>query len=78
MGWLLLGPRPDNSLYGKDEREALCDIADPLARAVRIVLLREERQAQEQSWQQQFEERFAQLEAMLARLTRSRPASAAE
>jgi hypothetical protein len=24
VGWLLLGPRPDGSLYGKDERDALC------------------------------------------------------
>ena len=30
-GWLLLGPRPDGSLYGHDEREALEDIADPTA-----------------------------------------------
>jgi hypothetical protein len=35
--WLLLGPRPDGSLYGRDEREALSEIADPVARAIRIV-----------------------------------------
>jgi hypothetical protein len=44
VGWLLLGPRPDGSFYGKDERETLADIADPVARAVQIVRLREERE----------------------------------
>ena len=33
-GWLLLGPRPDGSLYGKDDLEALAEIATPLRRAL--------------------------------------------
>jgi hypothetical protein len=33
-GWLLLGPRPDGSLYGKDELEALAEIAPSLRRAL--------------------------------------------
>jgi hypothetical protein len=45
-GWILLGPRPDGSFYGKDEQEALSEIADPVARAVQIVLLREAREAE--------------------------------
>ncbi len=36
VGWLLLGPRPDGSFYGKDELDALREIADPVARAVQI------------------------------------------
>ena len=36
IGWLLLGPRPDGSTVGKDEREALEAIADPLARALQV------------------------------------------
>jgi hypothetical protein len=36
VGWLLLGPRPDGSFYGKDERETLLAIADPIARALTI------------------------------------------
>jgi hypothetical protein len=44
LGWLLLGPRPDGSFYGKDEQEALADVADPIARALRVVRLREERE----------------------------------
>ncbi|MGQ0559843.1 MAG: hypothetical protein ACT4OE_09715 [Sphingosinicella sp.] len=41
--WLLLGPRPDGSFQGKDEIEALTDIADAAARAIRIVRRRAER-----------------------------------
>ncbi|CAN5382447.1 hypothetical protein BH09PSE4_BH09PSE4_08040 [soil metagenome] len=60
VGELLLGPRPDGSLYGKDEREALAEIADPVARAIAIVRRREsERHATDA--------RFARLEAMVAK-----------
>ncbi len=41
VGWLLIGPRPDGSIAGKDEREALENIVVPLARSLRIVLSRE-------------------------------------
>jgi hypothetical protein len=60
IGWILLGPRPDGSFYGRDEREALAEIADPVARATQVVLLREAREA----------EREARLTAMEARLER--------
>jgi len=36
IGWLLLGPRPDGSVFGKDERETLAYIADPIARSLAI------------------------------------------
>lgn len=42
FGWLLIGPRPDGSIPGKDEQEALQKIATTLGRSVRIVLTREE------------------------------------
>jgi hypothetical protein len=60
IGWILLGPRPDGSFYGKDEQEALTEIADPVARAVQIARLREEREARQ-------ERRFEALEAKLDR-----------
>jgi hypothetical protein len=41
LGWVLIGPRPDGSIAGKDEREALEDIAVPLARSLRVVITRE-------------------------------------
>ena len=46
IGWILLGPRPDGSFYGRDEQEALAAAADPIARAVQIVRLREAREAE--------------------------------
>ena len=44
IGTLLVGPRPDGRTVGKDAREALEEIADPIARAIRIVRLRERRE----------------------------------
>ena len=41
VGWLLLGPRPDGTLFGKDEREVLADLANPLARALAIAATRQ-------------------------------------
>ena len=43
IGWLLIGPRPDGSLLSKDEQEALVEVAAPIARAIRIVIRRNER-----------------------------------
>ena len=54
VGWLLLGPRPDGSYYGRDERETLLAIADPVARALEIARQRETREAAERArWQEQ-------------------------
>ena len=44
VGALLLGTRPDGSLPGKDEQEALSEVADPIARAIHIVRMREQRE----------------------------------
>ncbi|HEY0312182.1 MAG TPA: hypothetical protein VGC56_06765 [Allosphingosinicella sp.] len=68
IGTLLVGPRPDGSAPGKDEREALAEIADPIARAIRIVATREAREAQAEARQRLHETRFAELEATVARL----------
>jgi len=80
VGWLLLGPRPDGSLYGKDEQEVLAELSDPIARAVHIVLQREEAQArqearharQEARYTRQ-EQRVAVLEGHILKLTQKRP-----
>lgn len=63
VGWLLLGPRPDGSFYGKDERKALEEIADPVARALEIAEAREAREAAER-------ERWAGQETINAELMR--------
>lgn len=45
LGWLLLGPRPDGSVYGRDEREVLAEIADPVARGLSVARQRTGREA---------------------------------
>lgn len=42
FGWLLIGPRPDGSIAGHDEQEALEKVAGTLGRSIRIVLAREQ------------------------------------
>lgn len=61
IGWLLLGSRPDGSLIGKDEREALLAIADPLARALQVSTQRQERENAQDS-------RIATLEEQVGRI----------
>jgi hypothetical protein len=44
LGWILVGARPDRSCLSTAERDALEEIIDPVARAVRLVLKREARE----------------------------------
>lgn len=71
VGWLLLGPRPDGSLYGRDEQEALAEIADPVARALHVVLLRDAREATARRRAEEQESRLASLERQLASALRA-------
>jgi hypothetical protein len=71
VGWLLLGPRPDGSFYGRDEQEALAEIADPVARAVQIVLLRDAREARARRQGEEQEKRLSALERQLAAALRA-------
>jgi hypothetical protein len=41
VGWLLVGPRIDEAKYAPDERQALKEVAQPIARAIRDVQLRD-------------------------------------
>ena len=63
VGWLLLGPRPDGSLFGKTECAVIEEIAEPVARAVQVALQREERE-------HQLEARLKGLEKSIAKLAR--------
>ena len=70
VGWLLLGSRPDGSLFGKSERDAIEEVAEPVARAVQVVLMRQQREAE-------LDQRLAALEQQIARVVRrSRPSAA--
>ena len=44
VGYLLVGPRPDGSIPSRDEQKALSEVSEPIARAIRTVILREERE----------------------------------
>jgi hypothetical protein len=69
VGWLLLGPRPDGSLYGKAECETIEEIAEPVARAVQVALSREEREAANRQSFQAIERRIDSIEQELAKLS---------
>ncbi len=62
QGWLLLGPRPDGSGYGRDDLEALAHIAGPVGRALEIVRTREARSA---SLARMFEQLAEQQQALV-------------
>jgi hypothetical protein len=72
-GWLLLGPRPDGSFYGKDDLDALLAIAPPLRRTLVAVRTREQELALEAAHRRKLERRIDQL---AARVDRDRPISA--
>jgi hypothetical protein len=46
VGWILVGARPDRSCLSTAERDALIEIVDPTARAIRLVLKREARETE--------------------------------
>ena len=60
LGTLLVGPRPDGSAPGQDEREALHEVAGPIARAMRVVMLREAKE-------REIDARFGRMERRLAK-----------
>ena len=62
-GWLLLGPRPDRSLYGKDDLEALAAIAPSLQRTIFSVVEREREQHETRASLQRLAAKVIELEA---------------
>jgi hypothetical protein len=68
IGWLLLGPRPDGSFFGKDEREALEHVAGPVARAIHVAQLREQREQRTEAQHSEAEARLRALEQTLTRV----------
>lgn len=69
VGWLLLGARPDGSLFGKTERDVIEEIAEPVARAVQVALRREEREAAYRRSFEAIERRFQSIEKRLPKPT---------
>jgi hypothetical protein len=75
FGWLALGPHPDGSFYGKDDRKALEELAAPLARALSLSMERARRDAEREAERRALAERLAQLERTLAQVARPKPRS---
>jgi hypothetical protein len=68
-GWLLLGPRPDGSLYGREERKALRSLAAPLARAMAISLRREDLHAVSQQERMSLSDRIMKVENVIGQFS---------
>jgi hypothetical protein len=62
-GLLLLGPRPDGTPPGKDEREAAAAIADPLGRALSVAQRRQAHEAELTAALAALADRVARLES---------------
>jgi hypothetical protein len=69
LSLLEVGPRPDGSPHGKDEREAVDALVEPLARALAVI---ERREAKEQA----LERRIGALEQAVRALNGKKPAPA--
>jgi hypothetical protein len=74
LGWLLIGPRPDGTQVAGDEREALVEVADPVARAIYIVVKRERQEGEIAAL---LSEQTRRIEALETRLGGGATASAA-
>ena len=72
VGWIVLGPHPDGSLYNKDDREALQAVASPLARSLCLTMERErfraERDLRDQQRYDALNDAVSQLQNQIERL----------
>lgn len=69
VGWILLGPRPDGSIYSRDEQQALLDIEESIARAVEVARERQQAVAADRRWKARQEKRFQELEDRIDQLS---------
>ena len=72
-GWIALGPHPDGSFYGKEDRKALEELARPLARAIELAVERARRDAAHDAERRTLTDRLAQLEQQLAQVIGGQP-----
>jgi len=71
-GWLLLGPRPDGSYYGKDDVEALTAIAPSLQRTLFQVVEREREEGRRMADNRELRSALGLVSARLSALERLR------
>ena len=65
IGYLLVGPRPDGSLPSRAEQNALAEVSEEIARAIRTVIKREAHEAEVIELIADNSRRIEALEAML-------------
>lgn len=68
LGWILLGPHPDRSRLSTAELDALDELADPVARAIRVVMAR---QARERALAETLTRQQRQIDSLMSRLAGS-------
>lgn len=73
VGWLLLGARPDGSMFGKSEFDAIEEVAEPVARAIQVAVARQQREAEYDSRIGALEKRLAEV---ITSLKKPRPTTA--
>ncbi|HWE46936.1 MAG TPA: hypothetical protein VG407_13000 [Caulobacteraceae bacterium] len=70
-GWLLLGPRPDGSLYGRDERDTLTEISGAIAQGLAAATRHEAIAADHARERAALHERLGALEQAVERLSKA-------
>jgi hypothetical protein len=65
MGYILVGPRPDGSIPSREEQKALAGVSETIARAIRTVVKREEREREVAELIEANSRRLDELEALL-------------
>lgn len=66
IGWIVLAPRPDGSIYSREERQALMDVEESISRAVEVARQRQQAQSEERRWRVGIEKRVSTLEQAMA------------
>ena len=66
IGFLLVGPRPDGSIPSRDEQKALAEVSEAIARGIRTVIKREERERVVAELIASNSRRIEELEALIA------------
>ena len=65
VGFILVGPRPDGSIPSREEQKALAGVSETIARAIRTVVKREEREREVAELIEGNSRRIEHLEALL-------------
>jgi hypothetical protein len=65
IGYLLVGPRPDGSVPSRAEQQALAEVSEDIARAIRTVIKREAREAEVAEMIADNSRRIEALEALI-------------